>query len=97
MIAATATFAVLKRHPSPTTIQVVTILTGLADIRPHDAIAPALPTYDEAVRIVTERGLAREPRIGFLKQFGVAEFVPVSERIVCGTEEELDSLAAAVA
>ena len=73
MIAATATFAVFKRQSSPTTIQVVTILTDLADIRPHDAIAPALPTYDEAVRIATERGLAREPRIGFLKQFGVAE------------------------
>jgi hypothetical protein len=40
--------------------------------------------------------LAREPRIGFLKQFGVAEFVPVCERIVCGTAEELDSLAAAM-
>jgi hypothetical protein len=48
------------------------------------------------VRIATERGLAREPRIGFLKQFGVAEFVPVSERIVCGTAEELDSLTAAM-
>jgi len=56
MIAATATFAVFKRQSSPTTIQVVTILTNLADIRPHDAIAPALPTYDEAVRIATERG-----------------------------------------
>jgi hypothetical protein len=96
MIAATATFAVFKRQSSPTTIQVVTILTDLADIRPHDAIAPALPTYDEAVRIATERGLAREPRIGFLKQIGVAEFVPVCERIVCGTVEELDSLAAAM-
>ena len=40
MIAATATFAVFKRQSSPTTIQVVTILTDLADIRPHDAIAP---------------------------------------------------------
>ena len=50
MIAATATFAVFKRQSSPTTIQVVTILTDLADIRPHDAIAPVLPTYDEAVR-----------------------------------------------
>ena len=80
MIAATATFAVFKRESSPTTIQVVTILTNLADIRPHDAIAPALPTYAEAVRIATERGLARDARIGFLKQFGVAEFVPVCER-----------------
>ena len=97
MIAATATFAVLKRQPSPTTIQVVTILIGLADIRPHDATAPALPTYAEAVHIATERGLAREPRIGFLKQFGVAEFVPVSEQIVCVSSEELECLAAAMA
>jgi hypothetical protein len=96
MIAATATFAVLKRQPSPATIQVVTILTGLVDVQPHDATAPALPTYDEAVRIATERGLAREPRIGFLKQFGVAEFVPVCERIVCNSAEELDALAAAM-
>ena len=96
MIAATATFAVLKRQSSPATIQVVTILTNLADIRPHDAIAPALPTYEEAVRIATERGLARQPRIGFLKQFGVAEFVPVCERIVCHSTDELDSLAAAM-
>ena len=80
MIAATATFAVLKRQSSPATIQVVTILTNLADIRSHDVIAPALPTYEEAVRIATERGLAREARIGFLKKFGVAEFVSVGER-----------------
>ena len=96
MIAATATFAVLKRQPCPTTVQVVTILTSLADVQTHDATAPALPTYDEAVRIATERRLAREPRIGFLKQFGVAEFVPVCERIACNSEEELDALAAAM-
>jgi hypothetical protein len=96
LIAATATFAVFKRQTSPATVQVITILTDLADIRPHDAIAPALPTYEEAVRIATERGLAREPRIGFLKQFGVAEFVPVCERIVCTTAEELDSLEVAI-
>jgi hypothetical protein len=96
MIAATATFAVLKRQSSPSTVQVVTILTDLADIRPHDVIAPALPTYEEAVRIATERGLARQPRIGFLEQFGVAEFVPVCERIVCNSAEELDCIAAAM-
>ena len=96
MIAVTATFAVLKRQPSPTTVQVVTILTGLADVQPHDATAPALPTYAEAVRIATERGLAREARIGILKQFGVAEFVPVCERIVWNSEAELDALAAAM-
>ena len=98
MIAATATFAVFKRQSSPTTIQVVTILTDLADIRPHDAIAPALPTYDEAgCALLPSGSLARSRASGFLKQFGVAEFVPVSERIVCGTPEELDSLAAAMA
>ena len=97
MIAATATFAVLKRQTSPELIQVVTLLTDLADIQPHDATAPALPTYAEAVRIATERGLARDPRIGFLKKFGVAEFVPVSERIVFLSAEELDALAAAMA
>lgn len=96
MIAATATFAVFKRQSTPTTIQVVTILTDLSGIRPHDATAPALPTYAEAVRIATERGLTREPQIGFLKQFGVAEFVAVCERIVCESAEELDALAAAI-
>jgi hypothetical protein len=60
------------------------------------AISPALPTYDEAVCIATERGLSREARIGFLKQFGVAEYVPVSERVVLDSAEELDSLAAAM-
>lgn len=97
MIAATATFAVFKWQPYPTIVQVVTILTGLTDVQPRDATAPALPTYAEAVRIATQRGLAREPRVGFLKQFGVAEFVPVCERIVCDSAEELDALAAATA
>jgi hypothetical protein len=96
MIAATATFAVLKRQPSPTTIQAITILTDLADIKPLNAIAPQLPTYDEAVRIATKRGLALQPRIGFLKRFGFMEFVPVSERIACRSVEELDALAAAM-
>jgi hypothetical protein len=97
MIAVTATFAVLKHQISPASIQVLTILTNLADIEPHDAIAPALPTYSEAVRIATERGLTREPRIGFLKRIGVAEYVTVCERIVFGSPEELDTLAAAMA
>jgi len=96
MIAATATFAVFKRQPSPTTIQVVTILTDLADIRPYDDFAPALPTYDEAVRIATERGLARKPRIGFLKQYGVAEFVPVCERVVFVSQDDLGALASTI-
>jgi hypothetical protein len=96
MIAATATFAVLKLQTSAASIQVVTMLTDLADIRRHDAAAPALPTYVEAVRIATERGLARDPRIGFLRRYGVAEFVPVCERIVFASPEELDALAAAM-
>ena len=96
MISATATFAVLKHEPSAGIVRVLTVLTDLADIRHYDATAPALPTYAEAVRIVTERGLARTPRIGFLKQFGVAEFVPVCERVVLDSAEELDALAAAM-
>ncbi len=96
MISATATFAVFKHEPSIGIVRVLTVLTDLADIRPYDATAPALPTYAEAVRIATERGLAREPRIGFLKQFGVAEYVPVCERVVLNSAEELDALAAAM-
>jgi len=95
MIAATATFAVFRHEPSTGIVRVLTVLTDLADVRPHDANAPELPTYAEAVRIASERGLTREPRIGFLKQFGVAEFVPVCERIVCVSSEELDALVAA--
>ena len=95
MISVTATFAVLKKH-SPASTQVVTILTDLADIRPYDALSPALPTYAEAVQIATERGLSRDPRIGYLKKFGIAEYVLVCERIVLGCAEELDSLAGAM-
>jgi len=97
MISATATFAVFRHEPSTGIVRVLTVLTDLSEVRSYDAAAPALPTYAEAVRIATERGLAREPRIGFLKQFGVAEFVPVCERIMCVTTEELDALAAAMA
>jgi hypothetical protein len=50
MIAVNATFAVLKRQPSPTVIKVVTILAGLADIRPHDAIAPEWSLNDSTDR-----------------------------------------------
>jgi hypothetical protein len=96
MISATATFVVLKEQTSAGVLRVMTLLTDLADIQPYDATAPELPTYAEAVAIVTERGLARTPRIGFLKQFGVAEYVPVSERVVLDSAEELDSLAAAM-
>jgi hypothetical protein len=80
MIAATATFAVFRHEPATGIVRVLTVLTDLADGRSYDATAPALPTYAEAVRIVIERGLAPEPRIGFLKHFGVAEFVPLTIR-----------------
>ncbi len=93
MIAATAIFALIKQESSYGAVQVVTMLTDLTDIRPHDATAPALPTYTEAVRIATDRGLCRTPRIGFLKQLGVAEFVPVCERVVFNSAEEIDALA----
>ena len=96
MISATATFAVLKEQTSAGVLRVMTLLTDLADIKPYDGTAPELPTYAEAVTILNERGLARTPRIGFLKQFGVAEYVPVSERVVLDSAEELDSLAAAM-
>jgi hypothetical protein len=96
MISATATFAVFRHEPSAGMVRVLTVLTDLADVRSYDSTAPALPTYAEAVRIATERGLAREPRMGFLKQFGVAEFVPVCERIVCVTSEELHALTVAI-
>ena len=93
MIAVTATFAVIKRESPHGVLQVVTMLTDLSDIRPYDVTAPALPTYAEAVRIATDRGLCRTPRIGFLKQFGVAEFVPVCERVVLDSAEDVDALA----
>jgi hypothetical protein len=96
MISATATFAVLKDQTSVGVLRVMTLLTDLADIQLYDATAPELPTYAEAVAIVTERGLARTPRIGFLKQFGVTEYVPVSERVLFDSAEELDALAAAM-
>ena len=95
MICATATFAVLK-HQSAGVLRILTVLTDLTDVRPYDVTSPALPTYTEAVAIVTERGLARTPRIGFLKKLGVAEYVPVSERVVLDSAEELDALAAAM-
>jgi len=95
MISATATFVVLK-HQSAGVLRILTVLTDLTDVRPYDVTSPALPTYTEAVAIVTERGLARTPRIGFLKQFGVAEYVPVCERIVFSSAEELDGLATAM-
>lgn len=97
MIAVTATFVVITSRPMPTHWRIMTILTDLTGIERYDATAPALPTYDEAVAIATARGLSREPRIGFLKNFGVAEYVPVCERVVLASADELDALAAAMA
>jgi len=95
MIAATATFAVFKRQSSPTTIQVVTILTNLADIRPHDAIAPAL-------RPMTKPFVSRRRGFGS----GATDRIPqtirrgrVRARLrahCMWNGEELDSLAAAM-
>ncbi|HXE53551.1 MAG TPA: hypothetical protein VN541_11070 [Tepidisphaeraceae bacterium] len=95
MVAVTATFAVLLRR-SDGEQQIITLLTDLSDIRPYDAEAPELPTYSEAVRIATERGLSRQPRIGFLKRYGVQEFVPVCERVVLPSADEVDHLAASI-
>jgi hypothetical protein len=66
---------------------------SITTIRPYDALAPELPTFAEAVRIATDRGLARTSRIGFLKKLGVAEFVQVNERVVVGSGEDVDALA----
>ena len=96
MIAVTATFIVIKYQPTPVSWRILTVLTDLTEIARYDATAPALPTYDEAVMIVTARGLSREPRLGFLKQFRVTEYVPVCERIVLNCADELDGLAAAM-
>ena len=93
MIAVTATFAVIKKESPLGVLQVVTMLIDLTDIRPYDALGPELPTFAEAVRIATDRGLSRTPRIGFLKKLGYAEFVPVSERVVVGSGEDVDALA----
>jgi hypothetical protein len=97
MIVATATFAVLKQQaPSGSTLA-ITILIDLDDIRLPDGTAFLLPTYGEAVRIATQRGLAGETRLGLLRRFGVNEFATVHQRIVFSTAEELDSLVAAMA
>lgn len=96
MIAVTATFIVIKVQPTPVSWRILTALTDLTEISNYDATAPALPTYDEAVMIATARGVSRQPRIGFLKGFGVTEYVPVCERIVMNCAEELDGLVAAM-
>ena len=96
MIAATATFAVLKRETSPKVVQVVTILTDLADIQPCDVTLPPLLTYTEAVHVATERGMNRDPRIGFLRGLGLARFVAITERIAFSTEDELDAMVTAI-
>jgi hypothetical protein len=96
MIAVTATFIVIKYQPTPVSWRILTVLTDLTEIARYDATAPALPTYDEAVMIATARGLARQPRLGFLKQLGITEYVAVNERVVMNGAEELDELAASM-
>ena len=93
MIAVTATFVVIKYQPTPASWRILTVLTELTEAQRYDATAPALPTYDEAVQIARERGLSRQPRLGFLKQFGVVEYAPVCERIVFTGPEEVAALA----
>jgi hypothetical protein len=70
-------------------LYVVTVLIDLTDIRPYDALAPELPTFAEAVRFATDRGLSRILRISFLKKLGYSQFVPVGERVVVGTGKML--------
>ena len=96
MISATATFAVLKHEPSPGIVRVLTVLTDLADIRPYDATAPALPTYAEAVRIVTERGLARSRASDSSSSSASPNSFPSASAVVLDSAEELDALAAAM-
>jgi hypothetical protein len=96
MIAVTATFIVIKYQPTPVVWRILTVLTDLTEIARYDATAPALPTYDEAVTIATARGLSRQPRLGFVKHFGVTEYVSVCERIVMNGAHELDGLAASM-
>lgn len=96
MIAATATFIVIKTQPTPISWRILTVLTDLTEIERDDATASGLPTYDEAVRIATARGVSRQPRLGFLKRFGVTEYVPVCERVFLASVDELDALAAAI-
>jgi hypothetical protein len=93
MIAVTATFIVIKYQPTPVSWRILTVLTDLTEIARYDATAPALATYDEAVTIATARGLSRQPRVGFLKNFGVTEYVPVCERMAMNCADELDGLA----
>ena len=97
MIAATATFAVLKRHRSIDSLQVVAILINLADIRAHHPSEPPWPTYAQAVDIAAERARVGQERIGLLRRFGMAPFVTVHQRIVFDSAEELDALVAAMA
>lgn len=96
MIAVDAIFAVIRSDLPNGGVRVLTLLIDLKGIRPHDSTEPFLPSYDEAVRIVTERGLARTPRLGYVKRLGVVEHVPVCERLVVFSGDEIDALALAM-
>jgi hypothetical protein len=97
MIAATATFAVLKQQTISGSTLAITILIDLDDIRLPDGTAFLLPSYGEAARIATQRGLVEEMRLGLLRRFGVSEFATVHQRIIFSSAEELDALIAAMA
>jgi hypothetical protein len=90
MITAVAEFAVFVRQ-SPCGVVVITLFTGLSDVQFHDTGTTCLPTYDEAVRIAQDRGMSRQPRIGFHKHLGIVEFVPIRERIVCENAETMEA------
>ena len=96
MIAADATFIVTWCRVGPDALRVTTVLTDLTRIERHDPDAPALSTYDEAVRTVTLRGLSRPPRLGHVKGLGVVEYVSVSERVVFDSADVLDAVAEAM-
>lgn len=97
MIAATGIFAVLKQQTPCGSTLVITILVDLSDIAAADGSAFILPTYDQAVRIVTQRGRSEQTRVGLLRRFGMQEFATLHQRIVFESAEELDALIAAMA
>lgn len=86
VVAVTASFAVLRRVQGGDE-NVMTILTDLFDVDLRPYLPRGLPTYAEAVRAATERGLARSPVCGFVPLFGMVEFVPVCERMVLEPED----------
>jgi hypothetical protein len=95
LVAVTASFAVLRRGNGGGE-KVMTILTDLFDLDLRPYLPRGLPTYAEAVRAATERGLARPPVCGFVPLFGMVQFVPVCERMVLESMDEFDALARSI-